>query len=101
MYLPDEVLEEIVAYTNLWIEKTRPSYNRPRDAANTNIVELKPVIGPIYLAAVVKSRNLNLKDVWATVGTGVEAFRLSMSRTRFPFILRALRFDNITIAVLG
>lgn len=95
LYFPDEVLEGIVANTNLWIEQNQVNYDRPRDALPTNLVELKALIGLLYLAGTLRARRLNLKDLWGKDGTGFEAFRLTMSRTRFEFLLRALRFDNI------
>lgn len=95
LYFPDSVLQVIVTNTNLWIEKNQENYSRSRDALNTSVIELKAVIGLLYLAGTLRARRLNLKDLWSKDGTGVEAFRLTMSRTRFEFLLRALRFDNI------
>lgn len=43
-----------------------------------------------------KSSHQNLSDLWARDGTGVDFFRSTMCLTRFQFILRALRLDDIT-----
>lgn len=48
------------------------------------------------MAGRMKSSHENIKDFYATDGTGVEIFPLVMSRNRLSFLLRALRFDNIT-----
>lgn len=41
--------ENIVFCTNLYIEKLRPKFSRPRDDLDTNITEMKAVIGILYL----------------------------------------------------
>ncbi|KAJ8964144.1 hypothetical protein NQ314_005096 [Rhamnusium bicolor] len=49
----------------------------------------------LYLGGVLRSSHLRVSDLWETDGTGVEAFRLTMSLKRFKFLLRCLRFDDI------
>lgn len=39
---------------------------------------------------------MNLVDLWATDGTGVDMFRAVMSLQRFKFLLRSLGFDDVT-----
>lgn len=41
--------ENIVFCTNLYIRKLRPKFSRPRDALDTNITDMKAVIGILYL----------------------------------------------------
>ncbi|KAL4120052.1 hypothetical protein QTP88_012797 [Uroleucon formosanum] len=43
-----------------------------------------------------QSSHVNIKDLWAMDGTGIEYFRLSMSMNCFYLLLRAIRFDDIT-----
>ncbi|KAB0805145.1 hypothetical protein PPYR_02115, partial [Photinus pyralis] len=95
LYFPDSILEKIVECTNRYIAKMRPRYSRARDAADTDVVEIKAVLGLLYLAGVQRSSHINLRDLWMQDGTGVEYFRLTMGLNRFQFILRALRFDNV------
>lgn len=71
LFFPDSTSEEIVTNTNLWIEKQQVNYNRSRDALQTNITELKTIIGLLFLAGTLKGRHLNLKDLWSKDGTGV------------------------------
>lgn len=95
LYFPDFVIGEIVGHTNKYIQKLRTNYSRDRDAADTNMEEIKALIGLLYLAGVLRSSHLNLRDLWAQDGTGVEIFRLTMGINRFQFLLRALRFDDL------
>ena len=55
---------------------------------------MQALFGLLYLAGVLKSNRLNLKDVYDMNGTGVEIFRLTMSMNRMLFLLRNLRFDD-------
>jgi len=59
------------------------------------LIEIKSVIGLLYLAGVKKSAHINLNEFWHTDGTGIELFRLVMSLRRFRLLLRALRFDHM------
>lgn len=95
-FFTEDDLQNIVAYTNIWIRNKRDNYSRDRDAKDVDIVELRAVIGLLYLAGTLKENHTNLKDLWASDGTGVERFRLTVSLSRFTFLLRAIRFDNIT-----
>lgn len=96
-FLTDEMLDSIVTNTNLYIqEKVAANYERERDARETNKVEIKALIGLLYLLGVCKSSRQNIRDAWSSDGTGVEYFRLTMNQERFRFLLRALRFDDIS-----
>lgn len=94
LFFPDEMLEEIVRCTNIYIETIRGNYSRQRDAADITLVELKACLGLLFLGGVMKMSHTNLKDLWKTDGTGVEFFRLTMGINRFRFILRNLKLDN-------
>ncbi|KAL4153044.1 hypothetical protein QTP88_000877 [Uroleucon formosanum] len=79
-----------------YVGKDKSIWYIPRAALDTNIEEMKAVFGLLYMAGVMKSSHQNLSDLWARDGTGVDFFRSTMCLTRFQFILRALRFDDIT-----
>lgn len=88
LYFTDEILNKIVDYTNEKIDQVRGKYSREHHAKTTNLVEIKAVIGLLYLAGVKKSSHVNLKDLWATDGwLGFELFRCVMSLPRFEFLL--------------
>ncbi|KAJ8932981.1 hypothetical protein NQ318_011198 [Aromia moschata] len=59
---------------------------------DTNICEIKALIGLLYLARFYRSSRLNLDDLWVTDGTGIDLFWKTMSLQR---LLCCLRFDNI------
>lgn len=96
LFLTDDLVNNIVEFTNIWIEKNRSSYTRDRDCKPTDAPELRAVLGLLYLSGVLKSSHTNLTDLWATDGLGVEYFKATMSLNRFRFLLRAIRFDDIT-----
>lgn len=90
----DSMFEIIVTYTNQYIDSIKGQYTRERDAKATNKTEIKACIGLLYLAGLYKAGKLNLEDLWGKDGFGIEIFRLTMTLTRFRFLLRTLRFDN-------
>lgn len=94
LFFPNAMLEEIVQCTNMYIESIRANYARSRDAADITLVELKAVLGLLFLGGVMKMSHTDLLDLWKTDGTGVEFFRLTMGINRFRFIIRYLKFDN-------
>ncbi|KAG8239064.1 hypothetical protein J437_LFUL018424 [Ladona fulva] len=69
-------------------------YGRERDCKLTDLGELRAFFGLLYKAGFLRNSKLNTCDRWSTDGTGVEFFRLVMSRKRFHFILQSLRFDD-------
>lgn len=95
LYFTDEILQQIVEYTNIKIRQLQPQFSRERDAKETYVLEIKAVIGLLYLAGMKKSSHVTLKDLWETDGLGLDLFRCVMSLSRFAFLLLALRFDNV------
>ncbi|KAK9693264.1 YqaJ-like viral recombinase domain [Popillia japonica] len=59
-----------------------------------DLIEIKAFIGLLYLAGVYKSAPLKFEDLWASNGDGTEIFRLTISLSRFRFIIRCLRLDD-------
>lgn len=94
LFFPDSMISHIVQYTNLYLDKLRPNYSRPRDVRETDVHELKALFGLLYMAGVKKAQHLNVKELWDTDGSAPECFRATMSKERFLLLLRALRFDN-------
>lgn len=95
IFFSNEILNIIVTYTNQKIEAVSENFARERDHKPTTIPEIKALLGLLYLAGVRKANRLNTEDLWKTDGSGIEAFRLTMSITRFRFLLRYLRFDDL------
>ncbi|KAF2885572.1 hypothetical protein ILUMI_20595 [Ignelater luminosus] len=72
----------------------RDNFSKPRDAKSTDLVEIKALLGPLYLAGVLRSGRFNVDDLWEKNSTSVEKFWLTMSKERFLFLLRLLCFDD-------
>nr|CAH7728882.1 unnamed protein product [Callosobruchus chinensis] len=90
----DKKLLATLTYTYLRFEKSL--VERERDANDTNETEIQALIGILYLAGVLKSGRQNIIQMWDTSeGTGIEAIYLVMSKNRFQFLMRVLRFDDI------
>ena len=88
------MLQLIVEYTNLEIQRIRGIYSRERNANPTNIVELKALIGLLFLAGLLRSYHVNAANLWTMDGTGTEIFPRVLSEQRFKFLLRCLRFNK-------
>ena len=87
------MLTTIVENTNKQIHSESTNFSRERDTKATEILDMQDLLGLLYLAGVLKSNRLNLKDVYDMNETGVEIFRLTMSMSRMLFLfLRNLRF---------
>lgn len=65
------------------------AYTKP-----TSFDEIKALIGILYICGTMKSPHKNTLDIWAKDGTGIDIVVATMSRNRFHFLLRCLRFDD-------
>lgn len=93
-FLSPQMLDIIVENTNKHISCICKKYSRQSDARNTNVLEIKAFIGLLYYAGMLKANRLNTDELWRTDGSGVEIFRLTMSKNRFHFLLQTIRFDD-------
>ena len=93
----DDILQEILLWTNVKIEKMRTKYRNVDQQSylhDLDIIELKAFIGLLVFTAIFKSGNESLDSLFATDGTGRDIFRCTMTKNRMLFLLSALRFDN-------
>lgn len=95
LFFPDDCLQEITTFTNMCLAKIRDNYQRDKDVLDTDIDEIRALLGLLYIAGMMRSNHINLSDLWANDGFSPEIFRAVMSERRFYLLLRALRFDNI------
>ncbi|XP_023228246.1 uncharacterized protein LOC111628649 [Centruroides sculpturatus] len=93
-FFPDAILQKIVDYTNINVEIIKSKYTRERDAKPTDLVEIKALLGLLYLSGVLKSSHIHTDELWNNDGTGVSIFRTTMNQQRFRFLLRMLCFDD-------
>ncbi|GBP64364.1 hypothetical protein EVAR_14933_1 [Eumeta japonica] len=71
------------------------NYERQRDCEETNIIELKALIGSMNLIGIHKSSHVLINDIWMADGTELDKCSATMSKQRFRFLLSSLRFDDI------
>lgn len=75
----DKIIEQVYQYTQAEITvkltsiKKKQSYHR-----DTTIVEIRAVIGLLYLAGTLKSGNVDLEELWSN-RYGISIFRATMS----------------------
>ncbi|XP_048525053.1 piggyBac transposable element-derived protein 4-like [Dendroctonus ponderosae] len=97
LYITDEMVDDIVANTNIYIENNKSSkmYSRERDSKNTTKSEIKALLGALILIGIKKGSHTNCLELWDSDGTGLILLRALYSYKRFLFLMRSLRFDNI------
>lgn len=96
LFFDDDIIDIIVKHTNSFIKTKRERYSKCRAANLTDAIEVKAFIGLLYLSGCLKSNRLHTKELWDESGCGVERFRLTMSESRFIFLLRNVRFEDFT-----
>ncbi|CAH2099388.1 unnamed protein product [Euphydryas editha] len=99
LMIPETCLQKIVYYTYIYIQEQRSKFSRERDCKSTDIVELRALLGLLYFCGKLRSSHLNTRDLWEKDGSGCDVCIATMSRERFHFLLRNLRFDDIQTRV--
>ncbi|KAF2903079.1 hypothetical protein ILUMI_03113 [Ignelater luminosus] len=107
LLLPDSAVEEIVDFTNKKIATARGKYKRFKrsrssrtllthtSVKDTDLLEIKPFLGLLYLQGIYKSGHEDMRSLWATKGRGRPIFRVTMSLARFSFLPACFRFNNL------
>ncbi|XP_071051090.1 piggyBac transposable element-derived protein 4-like [Onthophagus taurus] len=90
-----EMLEMIIQHTNEEIERNRVNIENQNASfcRNTDIVELKALIGLLYFSGMEKHNHTNLEDLWSPQ-FGYNLYRAVMPERRFQYLLQNLRFDE-------
>ncbi|XP_071633218.1 piggyBac transposable element-derived protein 4-like [Temnothorax longispinosus] len=95
----DALLEKVVHHTNEEIKRYRDTTENKTVShptyADVDLCELKAFIGVLYLSGLQKTASTSLEDLWSH-DFGSVLYRCTMSRNRFIFFLRMLRFDDKT-----
>ncbi|XP_043475651.1 piggyBac transposable element-derived protein 4-like [Leptopilina heterotoma] len=95
LFFTKNMIEKIVNFTNIQLDKLRRNYKNAKDVRPTSEIEIRAVLGLLYMIGVKKGNHVNLKEFWASDGTAPDFFRASMNLQRFYVLINALRFDNI------
>lgn len=95
------MIDDVLRYTNMYIDQLRvhQQYSRDRDCRNIDRHEFMAYFGLLYLIGIKKSHHANVKEIFASDGTGIQIAKAVMSYKRFLFITRCLRFDDKNIRV--
>ncbi|KAJ8969038.1 hypothetical protein NQ314_001937 [Rhamnusium bicolor] len=94
LFVSDEMIKDIVKYTNQRLDLMRSSYQRPRDYPQTDYEEILAFIGLLYMAGVKKGQHLNTEKLWKSDGTAPDFFAATMSKKRFHQLVQSIRFDD-------
>ncbi|XP_019891791.2 uncharacterized protein LOC109612283 [Musca domestica] len=85
----------VVEKTNIYILKVQVKYKDLKNARLTRRDEINALFGLLYIGGLHKSSHVNVRDLWASDGTGLEIFIATMSFNRFLFLMRCIRFDDV------
>ncbi|XP_050510423.1 piggyBac transposable element-derived protein 4-like isoform X2 [Diabrotica virgifera virgifera] len=91
----NDILNDIVMYTNQYIDAIKGRFSRERDVNNTDLLEIRAFVGLLYLAGAYKANRISLEELWGKNDDGIEKFSLVMSIKRFKFLMRCLSFDDL------
>lgn len=96
LFITDEIIEELVQWTNVEMSKKRTDSMTTSTFRDTNPTELKAFIGILTLSAAMKDNHLSTVELFDSSFTGTRYVAI-MSRDRFDFIVRCLRMDDKTL----
>ncbi|KAK9702541.1 Transposase IS4 [Popillia japonica] len=95
LFLYPDIITAPTVSTNTYILHIKQKYSRERDACLTDEIEMRALIGLLYLIGVMRSSRQNVLQLWNnSKGSGIEACYLSMSAHRFMFLMRCIRMDD-------
>jgi len=96
-YFTAEILSEILVNTNKKLEAYRANLSEDTNKSqykDTDILELRALLGLILLNSVTRSSNENVKSIFNKDITSRPVFRATMPSKRFEVLLVCLRFDD-------
>lgn len=98
LLITDEILNIIVSHTNERIRdylNTQESDERKNNSTfrEIDIIQLKAFIGLLYFAGLQHESKMSILELWSS-DFGTSFFATIMSRERFKFIARFIRFDD-------
>ena len=90
LFITPEIIGLLVEHTNSIIATKKGKYAQSFRAKDTDVIEMKALIGLLMLTGTYHASRLHLADIWKPDGTGIEVFSLAMSLHRFCFLLCCL-----------
>lgn len=95
-FITDQIINEIVKWTNAEIEIKKLTYAQNTSTQNsTNKEEIRALLGILVLSAALKDNHLTLDELFNIEYSGTR-YVSCMSKERCDFLLRCLRFDDKT-----
>lgn len=94
LFIDEESVNLIVKHTNAKIKKlVKKQKKKQRYCQPTDNTEIYALIGILFFSGITKSSRQSTADLWSWK-YGPLIFRTTMTRNRFLFLMRALRFDD-------
>lgn len=94
LFFDDDLVRIIVTYTNEEISLNKAKFVKmQRYTELTNNTEIEALLGLLYISGALKDNHVNLDELWSNE-YGPPVFRATMSKNRFIFLIKNLRFDN-------
>lgn len=98
LFFTDNIIDDIVNYTNSKLYSVREKLEQPDSVSykNTSKEEVSALFGLLILSGIFKSSKEDFSSLFSTRATGRPIFRATMSEKRCKVLVRALRFDDPT-----
>lgn len=95
LFLTDQSLAAVCVHTNRRIRILRERFKtkEKHTTSDVSLIELKGLLGILILSGVKKDNHVPITDMWSELD-GAPMYKSTMSKERFAFLLRALRFDD-------
>ncbi|GBM36394.1 hypothetical protein AVEN_234785-1 [Araneus ventricosus] len=74
LLISDDIIEDVVKSTNIYINKIQSTFYRERDCKVTNATEINALFGLLVLAGLFKSSHRKLSDLWNISCLGIDIF---------------------------
>lgn len=93
LFFDEAMLDLVVVHTNEEICRNATNFQNQRYISETNKTEILALFGLLYLRGVLKENHTDIEELWSKK-YGPPIFRATMTKNRFSFLIRCLRFDD-------
>lgn len=94
LFFDIDILNTIVIHTNEEIVRNQAMFTKKQRYTDpTNQIEIEALVGLLYLSGALRKNHLNIDEIWSKE-YGPPIFRATMSKNRFTFLIKNLRFDD-------